>query len=65
MAADGLCFAKLKQAAPFAQEVGVKIAVENHTDAFSEEVIWVLEQVNHPSVGACVDTVNDSHFIMT
>ncbi len=53
--------AKLKQAAPLAQEAGVKIAVENHTDAFSQEVIWVLDQVNHPLVGACVDTVNALH----
>ena len=52
---------KLKQAAPLAQEAGVKIAVENHTDAFSEEVIWVLDQVNHPFVGACIDTVNALH----
>ncbi len=53
--------ARLKRAAPLAQEAGVKIAVENHTDAFSEEVIWVLEQVDHPWIGACVDTVNALH----
>ena len=53
--------AKLKHAAPLAQEAGVKIAVENHTDAFSEEVVWVLEQVDHPWIGACIDTVNALH----
>jgi sugar phosphate isomerase/epimerase len=53
--------AKLKHAAALAQESGVRIAVENHTDAFSEEVIWVLEQVDHPSIGACIDTVNALH----
>lgn len=52
---------KLKRAAPLAQEAGVRIAVENHTDAFSEEVLWVLDQVDHPSIGACVDTVNALH----
>ena len=51
----------LKSAAPMAQKRDVKIAVENHTDAFSEEVLWVLDQVNHPNVGACVDTVNAIH----
>jgi sugar phosphate isomerase/epimerase len=51
----------LKLAAPQAQATGVKIAVENHTDAFSAEVLWVLDQVNHPYVGACVDTVNGLH----
>jgi len=51
----------LKTAAPKAEAAGVKIAVENHTDAFSAEVLWVLDQVNHPFVGACVDTVNGLH----
>jgi sugar phosphate isomerase/epimerase len=51
----------LKAAAPKAEAAGAKIAVENHTDAFSTEVLWVLDQVNHPFVGACVDTVNGLH----
>jgi len=53
--------AKLKQAAPRAEAANVRIGVENHTDAFSEEVLWVLDQVDHPFVGACVDTVNALH----
>jgi len=52
---------RLKKAAPVAEQSGVKLAVENHTDAFSEEVLWVLDQVNHPAVGACIDTVNALH----
>jgi len=52
---------QLRIAAPMAQEKGVRIAVENHTDAFSEEVLWVLDQVDHPNIGACVDTVNAIH----
>ena len=48
----------LKAAAPIAEAAGVRIAVENHTDAFSAEVLWILDQVNHSHVGACVDTVN-------
>jgi sugar phosphate isomerase/epimerase len=52
---------KLKKAASMAEKSGVKLAVENHTDAFSQEVIWVLDQVNHPFVGACIDTVNGLH----
>jgi sugar phosphate isomerase/epimerase len=52
---------KLKQAASKAEKSGVKLAVENHTDAFSEEVIWVLDRVDHPFVGACIDTVNALH----
>ena len=49
---------RLILAAPLAEEAGVRLAVENHTETFASEVIWVLDQVNHPFVGACVDTVN-------
>ena len=49
---------QLKDAAPAANEAGVRIAVENHCDSFSEEILWLLDQVNRPEVGACIDTVN-------
>lgn len=52
---------KISQAIPFVEKTGVKLALENHTDAFSQEVIWVLDQINHPMVGACIDTVNALH----
>ena len=48
----------LKQLAPSAEAAGVKIAVENHCDTFSEEILWLLDQVDNPLVGACIDTVN-------
>jgi len=50
--------ARLKTAAPAAEAAGVKIAVENHCDSFSEEILWLLDRVDHPAVGACIDTVN-------
>ncbi len=49
---------RLKQMAPAAEAAGVKIAVENHCDTFSEEILWLLDRVDHPLVGACIDTVN-------
>jgi len=49
---------RLHVAAPMAEAAGVKLALENHIDSFSSEVLWLIDQVNHPSVGACVDTVN-------
>ncbi len=52
---------KLTKAASLAEDSGVRLAIENHTDAFSEEVIWVLDQVDHPFIGACIDTVNGLH----
>ena len=49
---------RLTKAAPLAAEAGVKVALENHTESFSSEILWLVDQVNHPFVGACVDTVN-------
>jgi sugar phosphate isomerase/epimerase len=50
--------ARLKASAPAAEASGIKIAVENHCDSFSEEILWLLDLVDHPVVGACIDTVN-------
>jgi sugar phosphate isomerase/epimerase len=49
---------RIRNALPLAAEAGLRIAVENHCDAFSEEVLWLLDRVDSPLVGACVDTVN-------
>lgn len=49
---------QLHAAAPVAAAAGVNIAVENHTESLSSEVLWLIDQVGHASVGACVDTVN-------
>ncbi len=49
---------KLKKAAPMAEYYGIRLALENHCDSFSEEILWVLNEVNHPFVGACIDTMN-------
>jgi 3-oxoisoapionate decarboxylase len=51
----------LKRHAPRAAEYGIRIAVENHTDLFSDELLWLLDQVGEPNVGACIDTVNAFH----
>jgi sugar phosphate isomerase/epimerase len=48
----------LKASAPAAEATGIKIAVENHCDSFSEEILWLLDRVDSPVVGACIDTVN-------
>ena len=52
---------RLKAAAPMAEDYNIRLALENHCDSFSEEILWVLKEVNHPFVGACVDTVNAWH----
>ncbi len=49
---------ELKMVAPKAEESGIRIAIENHCDSFSEEILWLLDLVDSPAVGACIDTVN-------
>lgn len=49
---------RLKHMAPAAESAGIKIAVENHCDTFSEEILWLLDRVDNPVIGACLDTVN-------
>lgn len=48
----------LKKAGPIAERNQLRIAVENHCDTFSQEILWLLDQVDHPAVGACIDTAN-------
>ena len=48
----------LKDSAPAAEAAGIRIAVENHCDCFSEEILWLLDRVDSPAAGACIDTVN-------
>jgi sugar phosphate isomerase/epimerase len=51
----------LKESSSAAEDTGVRIAVENHCDSFSEEILWLLDKVDSPVVGACIDTVNALH----
>jgi 3-oxoisoapionate decarboxylase len=51
----------LRKAAPTAENYGIRLALENHCDSFSQEILWVLDKVNHPFVGACIDTMNGWH----
>ena len=52
---------RLAAAAPLAEDRGIRLALENHCDSFSQEVLWVIEAVDHPAVGACIDTMNAWH----
>ena len=49
---------KAKAALPLYEKAGIKLAIENHTETFADEIVWVIEQINHPLVGACVDNIN-------
>jgi sugar phosphate isomerase/epimerase len=43
---------------PLIEETGIRVAIENHCDTYADEVIWLIEQIGHPMVGACLDTIN-------
>ncbi|MEA4873112.1 MAG: TIM barrel protein [Synergistaceae bacterium] len=42
----------------FMEKLGLKISIENHCDTYADEVIWLVKQLNHPDIGACLDTIN-------
>lgn len=49
---------EFKDNIPLMEKLGIKLAIENHCDTYADEVIWLIEQLNHPMIGACVDTIN-------
>jgi sugar phosphate isomerase/epimerase len=46
------------EAVSFAEECGVRLAVENHIDFTAEEMLWLITQVNSPFLGINFDTGN-------
>ncbi|MCS6777662.1 MAG: sugar phosphate isomerase/epimerase [Chloroherpetonaceae bacterium] len=50
---------RLREVLPHAEALGVCIAVENHQDATSEDLLWIAEQVRYsPAFGVTLDTGN-------
>ncbi|KUO50955.1 MAG: sugar isomerase [Desulfitibacter sp. BRH_c19] len=49
---------EVKAALPLVEKTGIKLALENHTETYADEILWLIDKINHPLVGACVDTVN-------
>jgi sugar phosphate isomerase/epimerase len=43
---------------PLMEELGLSISIENHCDTYADEVIYLVRELNHPRVGACLDTIN-------
>lgn len=58
------CVRTLRQVAPLARDLGVKIAIENHgpgVDLLAREVQWVIEEAGTDYVGSCLDTGNPAY----
>ena len=47
-----------QKALPLAEDKSIRLAFENHTESYASEILWLIDRINHPLVGACVDTVN-------
>ena len=48
----------LKKIEPVAAEHNVRIAIENHQDATSDDLAWLCEEVGSPFIGITLDTGN-------
>ncbi|MFC5449252.1 sugar phosphate isomerase/epimerase family protein [Paenibacillus aestuarii] len=48
----------LKEAVQAAEACGVTLAVENHQDLASEELLWLCEEIGSPHFGITLDTGN-------
>jgi len=46
------------KALPIIEKYKVKFAIENHTETYADEVLWLVNAVNHPLIQVCMDTVN-------
>ncbi|MFD1670893.1 sugar phosphate isomerase/epimerase family protein [Agrilactobacillus yilanensis] len=54
---------EFKENLPLLDELGLTMALENHCDLYADEVIWLVKQLNHPKVGACLDTMNSMNVL--
>lgn len=48
----------LREAATAAEDYGVTLALENHIDLLTPEIIELMEEVASPALGICLDTAN-------
>ena len=47
-----------KKAAVTAKQYDIKMAIENHIDFNSNEILWLIKEVNSPYLGVNLDTAN-------
>jgi len=49
---------QLNKVKDVAGELGIKIAIENHGDVTTDELIEIVEHISHPNIGICFDLGN-------
>jgi sugar phosphate isomerase/epimerase len=52
------CLECFKAARDIAESNQIAVAIENHSDATSEDLIWICSQLNSPFIGVNLDTGN-------
>ncbi len=57
------CVRTLREVAPRARDLGIKVAIENHggVDLLARELRWLVEEVGPDAVGVCLDTGNPAY----
>jgi sugar phosphate isomerase/epimerase len=48
----------IKSVLPEYEQTGVVLAIENHDELYTDDLAWIVEQCDSPSVGICFDTAN-------
>ncbi|MAG98792.1 MAG: sugar phosphate isomerase/epimerase family protein [Alphaproteobacteria bacterium] len=48
----------LRRAAPIAADLGIQLLLENHEEFSGREIVHIMEEVDHPTVGALYDFGN-------
>jgi hypothetical protein len=46
------CHDEVTAVLPLLERTGIKLALENHTETFADEVLWLIDKIDHPLVGA-------------
>ncbi|WP_125568362.1 sugar phosphate isomerase/epimerase family protein [Companilactobacillus insicii] len=54
---------EFKENLPLLEELGLTMSLENHCDLYADEVIWLVDKLNNPNVGACIDTMNSMNVL--
>ncbi|MDX2440854.1 MAG: sugar phosphate isomerase/epimerase [Desulfobacterales bacterium] len=49
---------QVRAVTPLLEKTGIRLVLENHTETFADEILWLIDQIDHPLVGVCADTVN-------
>jgi sugar phosphate isomerase/epimerase len=53
----------LKEAVAHARDCDVVLAIENHIDMYADELVEIVQEVDSPWLGVCLDTANNARML--